>query len=224
MCRRPPRTPTRAPRCGMTGPAPAWTGTPPTSPRSSPGQPGKPFAPSTAAWPHGGPGCPYQGHNGSDHQVQPSPVTKSRRSGAAPLARLWPVATRRSWQSALQRNSLLLAAGHRVTTGCAHADPTCGPSAALSPGPIGPRRPARRPGQVPSFITGTPRRHSRLVPLGRPSGRAQHAPPGAVQQHTDPAMVYSPEPPPHQVSDPASVQHWSAYPRTAGPRPGPPLA
>jgi integrase/recombinase XerD len=31
MCRKPPRTPTRAPPCGMTGPGPPWTGTPPTS-------------------------------------------------------------------------------------------------------------------------------------------------------------------------------------------------
>jgi hypothetical protein len=31
MCRRPPRTRTRGPRCGMTGHAPAWTGTPLTS-------------------------------------------------------------------------------------------------------------------------------------------------------------------------------------------------
>jgi integrase-like protein len=31
MSRRPPRTRTRGPRCGMTGPAAAWTGTPPTS-------------------------------------------------------------------------------------------------------------------------------------------------------------------------------------------------
>ena len=38
-CRRPPPTPTRAPPCGMTGHAPAWTGMPPTSsPRSSPEQ------------------------------------------------------------------------------------------------------------------------------------------------------------------------------------------
>jgi integrase len=58
-CRRPPPTPTRAPPCGMTEPAPAWTGTLHTSsPRSSPEQPGKPFASSTAAWPRGWPGCP----------------------------------------------------------------------------------------------------------------------------------------------------------------------
>jgi integrase len=40
-CRRPPRTPTRAPPCTTTGHAPAWTGTPPTSsPPTSPEQRG----------------------------------------------------------------------------------------------------------------------------------------------------------------------------------------
>jgi Phage integrase family len=41
MCRRLPRTPTRGPRCGTTGPAAALTGTPPTSSRpTSRAQPG----------------------------------------------------------------------------------------------------------------------------------------------------------------------------------------
>jgi len=40
-CRKPPRTPIRGRRCGTTGPAAAWTGTPPTSsPLTSPGPPG----------------------------------------------------------------------------------------------------------------------------------------------------------------------------------------
>ncbi|HEX3962302.1 MAG TPA: tyrosine-type recombinase/integrase [Trebonia sp.] len=39
-CRKPPRTPTRAPQCGMTRPGPTWTGTPPTSsPPTSPEPP-----------------------------------------------------------------------------------------------------------------------------------------------------------------------------------------
>jgi hypothetical protein len=40
-CRRPPRTPTRAPLCATTGHGPAWTAMPPTSsPPTSPGQRG----------------------------------------------------------------------------------------------------------------------------------------------------------------------------------------
>src|SRR5487761_102275 len=40
-CRRPPRTPTRAPPCATTGPGRRWTGTPPiSSPRSSQEPPG----------------------------------------------------------------------------------------------------------------------------------------------------------------------------------------
>jgi len=40
MCRKPHRTPIRAPPCATTGRGRAWTGMPPTSsPRSSPGQP-----------------------------------------------------------------------------------------------------------------------------------------------------------------------------------------
>ncbi len=52
MCRKPPPTPTRAPRCGTTGPAAAWTGTPPTSsPPTSPEQPGNPLTTSGSAGP-----------------------------------------------------------------------------------------------------------------------------------------------------------------------------
>jgi integrase/recombinase XerD len=41
--KKPPRTPTREPRCATTEPGPAWTGTPPTSsPPSSPEQPDNP--------------------------------------------------------------------------------------------------------------------------------------------------------------------------------------
>jgi len=44
MSRRPHRTLIREPRCGTTGPAAAWTGTPPTSsPLTSPGPPGKAY-------------------------------------------------------------------------------------------------------------------------------------------------------------------------------------
>jgi len=43
-CRKPPRPPIRGRRCGTTGPAAAWTGTPPTSsPLTSPGPPGKAY-------------------------------------------------------------------------------------------------------------------------------------------------------------------------------------
>jgi hypothetical protein len=41
----------RGPRCGTTGPAAVWTGTPPiSSPRISPGLPGNPRAGSDSAW------------------------------------------------------------------------------------------------------------------------------------------------------------------------------
>jgi site-specific recombinase XerD len=54
--RKPPPTPTHAPPCAMTGPAPRWTGTPPiSSPPTSPEPPGRPPASSRAsAWPDSG--------------------------------------------------------------------------------------------------------------------------------------------------------------------------
>ena len=52
-CRKPHRTPTRAPRCAMTGRGPAWTGTRPTSsPPTSPEQRGRcTITPWKAVWP-----------------------------------------------------------------------------------------------------------------------------------------------------------------------------
>ena len=47
-CRRPPPTPTRAPRCAMTGHGPAWTGTPPAS--SRPTLPERPDSAGPAAF------------------------------------------------------------------------------------------------------------------------------------------------------------------------------
>jgi integrase/recombinase XerD len=56
-CRRPPRTPTRAPLCATTGRAPAWTGTRPTSsPPISPEQRGS-SQPGLAVWPSPRPDC-----------------------------------------------------------------------------------------------------------------------------------------------------------------------
>jgi len=54
--RKPPRTPTRAPPCAMTVPAPRWTATPPTSsPPTSPEPPDRPPASwQTSAWPDSG--------------------------------------------------------------------------------------------------------------------------------------------------------------------------
>jgi integrase len=50
-CRRPPRMLIRAPRCGMTGPAAAWTGTRPTSsPLMSREPPDSPLRSSSSAW------------------------------------------------------------------------------------------------------------------------------------------------------------------------------
>ena len=51
-CRKPPRTPTRAPPCATTGPGPASTGTPPTSsPPTSPEQPDSPAGLAVRRWP-----------------------------------------------------------------------------------------------------------------------------------------------------------------------------
>ena len=54
--RKPPPTPTRAPRCATTGPAHRWTATPPTSsPPTSPAPPGRPLTGwYNSAWPDSG--------------------------------------------------------------------------------------------------------------------------------------------------------------------------
>ncbi len=58
MCRKPPRTPIRVPRCVMTGQGPILTGTPPTSsPRSSPEPPADPPRQAVSS-----PGRPQPGH------------------------------------------------------------------------------------------------------------------------------------------------------------------
>jgi integrase/recombinase XerD len=73
-CRKPPRTPTRAPRCAMTGPAPLSTGTRPTSsPSTSPGPPGKTEAgaahPPGRKWPGGTPMAKRDHHNAREPPI-----------------------------------------------------------------------------------------------------------------------------------------------------------
>ena len=71
MCKRRRRTRTRAPRCGMTGPAAAWTGTRPTSsPPTSRAPPGNPRELRTL--PPGGYGRQAEGHGSNWSQIAAS--------------------------------------------------------------------------------------------------------------------------------------------------------
>ena len=90
--------------------------------------------------------------------------------------------------------------------GSVPAGPRYGPWPASGPGRIRLRRPARRPGPLPSFYHRPrllpPPGNRRLVPLGGPPGRHLHALPDPVQQHIHPRQrVLHPEPLPHLLSD-----------------------
>jgi site-specific recombinase XerD len=68
-CRKPPRTPTRAPRCATTGPAQAWTGTRPTS--SLPISPEPRGSPGNQSGRHRRPDCRHPQLHSNDHRVWP---------------------------------------------------------------------------------------------------------------------------------------------------------
>ena len=130
--------------------------------------------------------------------------------------------------------------------GCGRAGPRYALWAALCPGRIGPRRPARRPGPPPSFYY----RPGRLLPgadlllvaLGGLAGGDLHTPPDPVQQqiqprpgvlHSEPspgglgdarqrpALVLIPPPSAGPVSSAASSSPTCAPVSLHGPPPGP---
>jgi hypothetical protein len=77
MSRKPPRTRTRGPPSGTTGPAAAWTGTPPTSsPPTSQASPGKP----SAAAPFPGGGNRQERHSQSDIGNDHAPLLQRERN------------------------------------------------------------------------------------------------------------------------------------------------